>query len=181
MTENLLLHVCCGPCAIYPAEMLRGEKINFSAYFFNPNIHPFREFIERKKTLTEFCHRESIPLILHEEYGLQDFLRKVVFHEQDRCLICYNFRLESTVAFAALHGFTAFSTTLLYSKYQNHQAIMHIATQLSEKYHITFLYRDFREGWQQGINQSKEQQMYRQAYCGCIFSEQERYDKAFKR
>jgi hypothetical protein len=90
-------------------------------------------------------------------------------------------RLEKTVSLAKEMGFNAFSTTLLYSKYQRHLHLISLCENLSIKYNISFYYQDFREGWQYGIDASKKLEMYRQPYCGCIYSEQERYDKSLRK
>jgi epoxyqueuosine reductase len=178
MIANILLHSCCGPCTIVPVRQIRAEGSQCTAFFFNPNIHPYQEYKKRRDTLIELCNFEQMPFHLKDEYGLKDFLRQVVFNENNRCPLCYAMRLEATAAFAAKNNYTSFSSTLLYSKYQNHEKIIEICSGLAEKYHIDFYYRDFREGWQEGIELSKERQMYRQSYCGCIYSEQERYDKS---
>lgn len=177
---KILLHTCCGPCSIYPVTEL-GEKYDISAFFFNPNIHPFLEFNRRRDALLAFCESEKITVIDSGVYGLHDFLRKVVFQEDLRCQICYSWRMEETAKKAASCGFQGFTTTLLYSRYQNHEQLKKFGFQLAEKYNIDFIYHDFREGWQYGINKSKELGMYRQPYCGCIFSEQERYDKLYRK
>lgn len=178
---KLLLHSCCGPCTIYPASVLRLDEFDITAYFFNPNIHPFTEFRRRKETLSDFCSDQSIPLILEKEYGLRDFLRKVVYLEKERCFICYSWRLEKTVRYAAANGYAAFTSTLLYSKYQNHLNLKEVGFHLANRYGIKFIYRDFRDGWQKGIDESKQLEMYRQPYCGCIYSEQERYDNTLRK
>ena len=113
--------------------------------------------------------------------GLRDFLRQVVFHEEGRCRLCYSMRLLATVQKALEIRADAFSTTLLYSKYQKHDLIKNLAGRLAEQYNIPFYYRDFREGWQQGIDMAIEMELYRQPYCGCIYSEQERYDKKLRK
>ena len=122
-----------------------------------------------------------MPLVLDTDYGLKDFIRNVAFHEEKRCEICYRMRLEKTVVLARELKFDAFSTTLLYSKYQRHQQLIWQCQQLSAKYDISFYYRDFRVGWQAGVDASKDLEMYRQPYCGCIYSEQERYDKSLRK
>jgi len=177
---KLLLHTCCGPCSIYPIEQL-GQEYNVSAFFFNPNIHPFQEFKKRRNSLREFCEQRRIPIVDLGSYGLKEFLRKTVFHEEQRCAICYQWRMEETAARAAKDGFGAFSTTLLYSRYQNHEKLKQCGFTLAKQYNIEFIYRDFRQGWQYGIDRSIELGMYRQPYCGCIYSEQERYDKKFRK
>jgi len=178
---NLLLHVCCGPCLIYPARQLRNQNIAFSGYFFNPNIHPYQEFRKRLNTAIEYSRENNIDLIVDRDYGLKMFLRSIVFNENKRCSLCYNLRLESTAKKAVESGFTLFSTTLLYSKYQNHKDLKQQGDKISQKYSVPFFYNDFREGWQQGIDASIEAGLYRQNYCGCIYSEQERFDNRYKK
>ena len=178
---KLFLHVCCGPCTIYPLTFLRESGAEVTGHFFNPNIHPFKEFKQRLSTLQDFASKNKLPLIVEKQYGLTDFLRKVVFHEAERCNICYLIRLEKTASIARDRGFDAFSTTLLYSKYQNHHTLISLCEKLSVQYDIPFFYHDFRQGWQYGIDESKKLEMYRQPYCGCIYSEQERYDKNFRK
>ncbi|MGB3210767.1 MAG: epoxyqueuosine reductase QueH [Desulforhopalus sp.] len=177
---KVLLHVCCGPCTIYPLNVLREKGVAVTGHFFNPNIHPFREFKRRLSTLQNYASDQKLPLILDPSYGLTDFIRKVAFKEKERCRICYGMRLEKTVVEATNNGFDAFSTTLLYSKYQRHPLIISLCEKLSIKHRIPFYYQDFREGWHVGIDASKQLEMYRQPYCGCIYSEQERYDKSIK-
>lgn len=178
---KLLLHVCCAPCSTYTLNNLRKQNIDVSGYFYNPNIHPYREFKKRLDTLKEFAEKINFELLVENEYGLTEYLRKVVFNEKKRCSICYDMRLEKTAAQAAKMGADAFSSTLLYSRYQNHEAIISIATKMAEKYGVEFYYNDFREGWQEGIDKAIEMDLYRQSYCGCIYSEQERYDNRLKK
>lgn len=176
---KILLHVCCGPCTIYPLNVLRAQGHKVQGYFFNPNIHPFKEFKRRINAVKELADGEKFSVEIDSRYGLQEYLRQVVFHEQGRCSICYDMRLEQVARYAGKMGVDAFSTTLLYSKYQNHELIRKKGEHLAEKFGVTFHYQDFRQGWQEGIDRSKEMGLYRQPYCGCIYSEQERYDKNF--
>lgn len=178
---NILLHVCCAPCTIYPLRVLRAQGHVVTGYFFNPNIHPFTEFRRRLETLREFASQEDLPLIAEEKYGLTDYLRQVVFQEDRRCAICYTMRLEQTARFAAENGSEAFTTTLLYSRYQNHGLIRQTGEEIARKYGVAFHYEDFRRGWQEGIDRSIAQGLYRQPYCGCIYSEQERYDRKMRK
>jgi hypothetical protein len=108
-------------------------------------------------------------------------MRKVVFNEDSRCSICYEIRLTAAAEHAKAVGAEAFTSTLLYSRYQKHEKIRRIGEKLAGQHGIPFYYEDFREGWQQGIDMSKEMELYRQSYCGCIYSEQERYDKRFRK
>jgi len=174
---TILMHVCCGPCALYPLTVLREEGIRVRGLFFNPNIHPFREFRRRLETMESVADAFALPVDFERRYGLKEYLRQVVFHEKERCGLCYAMRLAATVERAMAVRADAFTTTLLYSRYQNHEKIRAQAEELSRLHKIPFYYRDFREGWQQGIDMAKERELYRQPYCGCIYSEQERYDK----
>lgn len=177
---RILLHLCCAPCAVYPVGQLRLQGHEVTGFFYNPNIHPYQEFRRRIDAVRQFSVATGCPVTIDEEYGLTEYLRQVVFHEQERCARCYDMRLLRTVQ-AAVGNYEAFSTTLLYSRYQNHQLLIDRCTQLSEEYGIRFHYEDFRLGWQQGIDESIRMDLYRQPYCGCIYSEQERYDKQFRK
>ncbi len=178
---KILLHTCCGPCAIYPLSRLRAQGHQVSGYFYNPNIHPFREFKKRLAALRIFADREGFEVVYDSNYGLREYLRKVVHREQERCRICYDMRLGEVARLAAEQGFEAFSTTLLYSRYQQHGEIRSQGEELAVRHGLVFHYEDFRQGWQEGIDRSIALELYRQPYCGCIYSEQERYDKKMRK
>ena len=178
---KILLHVCCGPCAVYPLKVLRDQGHSVEGYFYNPNIHPFREFKKRISALEEMAGKEKFQVNIDDNYGLTEYLRKVVFNETSRCSICYDMRLEQTAERARTEGVDAFNTTLLYSRYQNHDLIREKGEILARKYGVAFYYEDFRKGWQEGIDRSKSMGLYRQPYCGCIYSEQERYDRKLRK
>lgn len=178
---EILTHICCGPCAIYPIQWLKNNNFMVKGYFYNPNIHPYREFQKRMGALNQLNMEIDISLEIDKKYGLVNFLRKVVYKEEKRCAICVEMRLEKTVLMAREMNIPNFTTTLLYSKYQNHQHIKKTGEKLAKAYDISFIYNDFREGWQIGIDKSLKLDLYRQPYCGCIYSEQERYDKKAKK
>ena len=178
---KLLLHVCCAPCSTYTLTKLRERDIDVSGYFYNPNIHPFREFKRRLDTLKEFAIQSDFELLTEDDYGLTEYLQKVVFNEKQRCSICYDMRLQKTAELAVKTGADAFTSTLLYSRYQNHEQIISTGKSMGKKYGIEFFYEDFRKGWQEGIDKAIEMDLYRQPYCGCIYSEQERYDNRLKK
>ncbi|HOC94686.1 MAG TPA: epoxyqueuosine reductase QueH [Candidatus Cloacimonadota bacterium] len=173
--ERLLLHTCCGPCLIAPYYQLKEEGVEVTAFWYNPNIHPYTEYKLRLEALRDFAAQEPIKLFQRDEYGLREFVANVAKQIDDRCEYCYATRLEATAKLASEQGFDAFSTTLLYSRYQKHERIVEIADAMAEKYQVPFFYRDWRPLWEEGIRLSKESGMYRQKYCGCIFSEEERY------
>lgn len=174
---RVLLHICCGPCALYPLSILRDDGLDVEGFFHNPNIHPFQEFQRRLEAVEQVARARDLLVHYERRYGLTEYLRAVVFHEQQRCTLCYEMRLLATVQAAKRLGADAFSTTLLYSKYQRHDLIRQTAERLAREHGIPFYYLDFREGWSKGIELSKRLGLYRQPYCGCIYSEQERYDQ----
>ena len=175
MKNKILVHVCCAPCFAALYFLFREKKFNVFGFWYNFNIHPFMEYQKRLKTLKNFADEENIQVIYKDEYDLEKFLRKAAFRENSRCQMCYYERLKYTAIVAKKGNFDYFTTTLLYSKFQKHKEIIEIAESLSKEYGIKFYYEDFREYWKEGIIISKEQNMYRQQYCGCIYSEKERY------
>ncbi|MCP3954656.1 MAG: epoxyqueuosine reductase QueH [Desulfobacterales bacterium] len=174
---KLLLHTCCGPCSIYPVQILREQGLDVMGYFYRHNIHPYTECLKRQETLQTHADRMEFKLIVQEGYDVEGFLRDAVFRESERCRICYHRRLKATALVARKGKFDSFSTTLLYSKFQNHEAIREIGEAVAKTTGIAFHYHDFREGWQAGVAESKRLGMYRQQYCGCIYSEKDRYFK----
>ena len=172
---KVLVHACCGPCSIYPVEALSAEGMELRLFFFNPNIHPYQEFRRRLESMEKFARVRDVPLIVDTTYDLEGWLREVVFREARRCTICYRKRLEAAARVARRGKFEAFTTTLLYSKHQKHELVRELAEAVSEEAGVPFLYRDFRQGWKAGIEASKRMGLYRQQYCGCIFSERDRY------
>lgn len=172
---NVLLHICCANCAIYPLRILRETQNHVTGFFFNHNIHPYQEYRRRLDTVREYAAAVELPLEVIDEYALETFLGQVAQDPSGRCSYCYQSRLQRTAQYAAEHGYDAFSTSLLYSRYQNHQMIRQYGEELSKHYGISFIYHDFRLGWQEGIRDSKSLGLYRQQYCGCIYSEKDRY------
>jgi predicted adenine nucleotide alpha hydrolase (AANH) superfamily ATPase len=181
-SNSILLHACCAPCTVYPLKRLREKGYDVAGYFTNPNIHPFREFEKRLNTALEFASASGLRLEADCNYGLDEFLAAVAGKTAgpDRCRACYGLRLGRAAGFAARNGYRAFTTTLLYSIYQKHDMIAQICEAECSKAGIEFLYVDFRSGWREGVIESKKLNQYRQAYCGCIFSEYERYHKPAK-
>jgi epoxyqueuosine reductase len=172
---KLLLHLCCANCAIFPLRVLREQGIETDGFFFNPNIHPYQEYRRRLETVQQFAALANLKVHVHDAYLLEEFLAAVAANPEQRCGYCYQSRLEEAARQAVALGYGAFTTTLLYSRYQQHEQIKRTGQQLAESYGITFLHDDFRRGWQEGIQQSKTMGLYRQQYCGCIYSEKDRY------
>ncbi|MBF0449200.1 MAG: epoxyqueuosine reductase QueH [Candidatus Magnetomorum sp.] len=175
-----LIHICCAPCAVYPISCFMNNTIDIMGYFYNPNIHPFYEFDLRKQTLITYASQMNLRVIYSDEYPLEKWIQQVAFRENNRCRICYHDRLKSTAIVARRGKFDFFTSTLLYSKFQSHDLIREMGADLEKTYGIPFYYEDFRDGWKQGIELSKNLNLYRQQYCGCIYSEKERFYKKIR-
>ncbi len=174
---KLLLHICCAPCSAACIKVLREENIDIVGYWYNPNIHPFKEYDNRLKALKEYSKMINLNVIYDDFYGLDEFVKNTVNIIDNRCGYCYLSRMERVVKYAHDNGYDAFSSTLFISPYQKHDLLKSICENLSKKYNIQFLYRDFRPYYELGREMFRETGLYMQKYCGCIFSERERYKK----
>jgi len=174
---KLLLHICCGPCAVYPVKELRSSGVEVTGFFYNHNIHPYTEYKLRLEALKQYAQMVELEMVYREEYLLEEFLGNVAAKPEARCAYCYRSRLEEAARAAAKLGIPNYSSTLLYSRYQNQALIQELGVELGERYGVSFHYEDFRRGWQEGIDLSKGMGLYRQKYCGCIYSEKDRYVK----
>jgi len=174
---KILVHICCGPCAVYPIQALRADEVKLHGFFYNNNIHPYSEWKKRQQSLKDYADKINLNIIWQKGYAMEGFIRNVAFRESERCAYCYHDRLEATAFIAKRGNFDYFTTTLLYSKFQKHELIASIGKSIGKIVGIPFLYKDFRTGWKKGIEESKRLQLYRQAYCGCIYSEKERFYK----
>jgi predicted adenine nucleotide alpha hydrolase (AANH) superfamily ATPase len=174
---KVLLHVCCANCAIYPIKSIREKGLSVMGFFYRHNIHPYTECLRRQEALQSYAEQINLKVIYQEGYDPEGFIQNVVFRESERCNYCYHDRLRSTALLAKRGKFDYFSTTLLYSKHQKHELIRSMGESIGKSAGIEFLYQDFREGWKEGIECSKQMGLYRQQYCGCIYSEKERFYK----
>ena len=185
MPQHILLHACCGPCAIVPVQRLRQAGFTVTALFVNPNIHPLAEYLRRREAMSQCAQRLDLPVLWRDDvWDLTHWLRQVAGTRDSgeaRCAYCYDSRLDITARTAAEGGFDAFSSSLLYSRHQRHARIAALAEARGKEYAVPFHYADFRDGWQEGIDISKEWDVYRQPYCGCVYSEAERYEKKLKK
>ncbi len=174
---KIFLHICCAPCAIFTVDALREKGFEPVGFFFNPNIHPYLEYRKRLMAVRQLAKKRQFQLVESDEYDFAAMLKAVLdfADKDDRCDLCHKIRLEKTAIEAKKANIDAFTTTLLYSRYQRHDSIRAIAEAIAEKYEVPFIYSDFRIGWSKGITLSRKMGLYRQQYCGCIFSEYERY------
>ncbi|MCD7859419.1 MAG: epoxyqueuosine reductase QueH [Firmicutes bacterium] len=177
---KILLHICCAPCANQCIDVLRADGCDLTGYWYNPNIHPFTEYRARRNCLREYAKSVGLPLLERDDYGLRPFVRAVAADIDGRCLQCYEMRLFDTARSAAQGGFDAFSSSLFISPYQRHELLRDVAERAAAEYGVRFLYRDFRPYFRAGQERARELGLYMQKYCGCIFSEQERYLKPGK-
>ena len=174
---KMLLHTCCAPCAVKCVESFRSGGIEPVLFFNNPNIQPYTEYESRKDSVTAFAEAENLTAIFSAGYNPRRFLTELdgAFELGTRCLKCYETRLFETARYALENGFKSFSTTLLISPYQNHGALKDIGILAGEKFGVEFIYRDLRSLFREGQAAARERGFYMQKYCGCIFSEEERY------
>ena len=179
---KLLLHTCCAPCSTYVVDKLRKDGYDdITAFWYNINIHPYTEYKQRLDTLKQYSEMINLPLIIEHNYGIREFTKNVSDNIDGRCYFCYVSRLEYTAKYAKEHGFDAFSTTLLVSPYQKHELIIKVANEMAQKYGVEFIYQDFREGFRIGQQMARDLGLYMQKYCGCIYSEEDRYKKQIEK
>jgi predicted adenine nucleotide alpha hydrolase (AANH) superfamily ATPase len=172
---KVLLHVCCANCAIYPIQEMRQDGLEVMGFFYRHNIHPYTECLRRQEALEAYADQIDLKVIYQEGYDLEGFIRNAAFREAERCNYCYHDRLQSTALMAKRGKFDYFSSTLLYSKHQKHDLIRSMGESIGKQVGVPFLYHDYRVGWKEGIECSKQMGLYRQQYCGCVYSEKERF------
>ncbi len=179
ITPTLLLHACCAPCSSYVLEYL-SQYFRITVYYFNPNIYPEKEYLYRKSELSRLISemRFTNPVSVADcDYDSSDFFGAVKGLEHcpeggERCFECYRLRLESTARTAKELGSDFFASTLSISPLKNAQKLNEIGECLAGKHSVKWLPNDFkkREGYKRSIILSQEHSLYRQNYCGCVFS-----------
>lgn len=138
---KILLHICCAPCAIYPVQELRTGGMDVTGFFYNHNIHPFQEYRRRLETVRKYAGLVELEVIYRDEYPLEGFLANVAANPDQRCLYCYSSRLEIVAAAAVQLGFEAFTTSLLYSRYQKHEVIREMGSESARSTAFPFIMR----------------------------------------
>jgi len=172
---KILLHTCCAPCLIFPLERLRGQGYETEGFFYNPNIHPFNEYKNRKQAVLDYSQASGLT-VDYPEYDPAEFFRQINLKETSpgRCRLCWQLRLKKTAATAKEKKFDLFSTTLLVSPYQDQSLIKEVGNVVSKEEGVEFYYEDFRPGFRKAHEQARAQGVYCQKYCGCIYSEIDR-------
>ncbi|HPP67002.1 MAG TPA: epoxyqueuosine reductase QueH [bacterium] len=176
MKDKIIVHVCCGVCAIMPFMILE-ETFEPRGFWFNPNIHPYKEYKKRLQNAGYVFQKLGKDIAWNMEYNIAawfSLITPIAKNKELRCQTCYEIRLEQTAQFARENGIKIFTTTMLYSTHQDVETIKKIGQITAEKYGIEFLPMDLRSHYQQGQEIAKKWNVYRQRYCGCLFSEIER-------
>ncbi len=173
--KKVLVHVCCAHCAAYTVEHWRQQGYEVSGFWYNPNIHPYSEHQSRLESTKELAEKIDLPLIISEGYDMPEYFRRVAGKESQRCRECFRLRLEKTADTARENGFDAFTTTLLISPHQQHEVLRETGEAIAGEKGIEFLYTDLRKRYSDSRHITKPMDLYRQQYCGCLYSEWERY------
>jgi len=173
--KKILVHVCCAHCAAYTVEYWRQQGYEVSALWYNPNIHPYMEHQQRLESMQSLAQEIDLPLMMVEGYDMVEYFRRVAGHEAERCGHCFDLRLSKTAETARQSGFGAFTTTLLISPHQKHDILREIGSKIGGEQGLEFLYADLRKRYSDSRHMTKPMNLYRQQYCGCVYSEWERY------
>ncbi|SNQ61847.1 epoxyqueuosine reductase QueH [Candidatus Methanoperedens nitratireducens] len=173
---QILVHICCAPCFTYPHKRLVEEGHDVTGFFYNPNIHPYLEYKNRLESLEKYVELKGARMIYKDDYNIESYLRGAL-DADDRCRFCYTMRLTEAAKTACTLGFEAFTTTLLISPYQEHEVLIETGKKAADENGIEFYYEDFKEGYRESRELARGFGLYMQKYCGCIFSEKERYCK----
>jgi len=169
---NILLHICCAPCSLYTIDKLKQDGHDVQGFFYNPNIYPSAEYKLRRQAVADMAKRLNVDVTYKDDNARA--IQELPKQKPSRCNGCWRMRLRETLKTAKQESFDAFSTTLLISPYQNHDEIRVIGNELGKEKRIDFYYDDFRAGFRKSQEMAKEQGVYRQKYCGCSFSMEER-------
>jgi hypothetical protein len=183
-SAKVLLHTCCAPCLIHPYELLTARGFEVIPFFYNPNIHPFREYRQRYFAVLDYCAELGLELKAGP-YEMERFLHEVAPVEAGlegpqapgRCARCFSMRLSRTAVEACRLGVASFTTTLLVSPYQDQELLREAGESAAMAYGLNFIFEDMSAGFGEASSRSRESGMYRQSYCGCVYSEKERYQK----
>lgn len=173
MAKSNLLHVCCSHCAAYTIEHWRRQGFETTAFFYNPNIHPESEYNNRLKAVEALSVEMEFPLVIGG-YDSGSYFQSVTGDLGNRCKYCFDLRLSKTAKKAKEGGFSAFSTTLLISPHQKHEWIQEAGERAARETGVEFLYVDLRKRYSDSRHITKPMNLYRQQYCGCIYSKLER-------
>ncbi len=174
--KRILVHTCCAPCLIMPHRRWSERGYEIVSFFYNPNIHPFREYRERYLAVLDYCRAEGLA-VRTGPYEMERFLQEVSHRVDTRCERCFELRLRAAAAEARRLGIGEFTTTLLVSPYQDQALIRRAGEEAAIENGVLFIGEDMTDAYRGSVTASREAGMYRQSYCGCVYSEKERYQK----
>jgi epoxyqueuosine reductase len=171
---DILLHICCGPCLIYPFSRLKERGFKLRGFYYNPNLYPLDEYPRRREGV-ERLSKEFFLEVEYPQHDSSDFLQAInaagSLERPQRCIACWSLRLRKTAQAARANGLVMFSTTLLVSPHQDHDLLRELGHKIGREEGIDFYYEDFRPGFKQAQIQAKQKGIYRQKYCGCKYSQ----------
>lgn len=177
----MLLHTCCAPCAIYVVQQL-AKQYDLALYYYNPNIHPADEYQKRLNEIIKWAGKNNIKLV-EAKYNVEDWFKAIKGLEQEpeggqRCFVCYEMRLKETAAYAKNNNYDLFGTTMSISPHKKADKLNEIGNKLKEEMGINYLEADWKknDGFKIACRLSKEENFYRQDYCGCTFSQRDKTD-----
>lgn len=178
---KVLIHVCCASCSTKIFNYLKQKGYQLTGFFYNPNIHPKSEYLLRQKTVKDFLTKNKIKFI-GSDYKPKEYFEALKGEKRfgKRCLKCWHLRLEKTASGAKERNYEAFCSTLQVSHFQDQKYIKKIGKKLETKYQLKFLDEKFDKLFEESEKEAKKQRMYRQNYCGCVYSLLEKLESKFK-
>jgi predicted adenine nucleotide alpha hydrolase (AANH) superfamily ATPase len=173
--KSVLIHCCCAHCTAYPVKYWKEQGYDVTAFWYNPNIHPYMEHQNRLEAMKTLSQNMDFKLLVDDSYEFVEYFRRVVGHEAERCALCFDMRLNRTARTALESGIANFTSTLLISHQQKHDVLKETCDKLAKDTGVNFLYTDLRKRYSDSRCITKPMDLYRQQYCGCLYSEWERY------
>lgn len=174
-SKSVLIHCCCAHCAAYTLKYWQEQGYETTAFWYNPNIHPYMEHQNRLEAMKVLAANLNFHLVTTEGYDFIEYFRRVAGHETGRCSLCFDMRLAKATETAIELGIANFTSTLLISHQQKHDTLKEICESLAQRTGVNFLYADLRKRYSDSRHITKPMDLYRQQYCGCVYSEWERY------
>ena len=174
--RSIIVDTCCGPCALPALRIFAPPQFAAHYLFYNPNVHPFREYRRRLESFEALMAEEGLEYTIIP-YEPEEWIRAVAYREESRCEICYRLRLRKTADIALEEGYEALTTTLFASPYQDHELVGRIGNSICRSRGLEFIAWDGREVYYDAIAEARARGLYTQPYCGCLLSERERYDR----
>lgn len=178
--DSVLVHTCCAHCSAYTVEYWRIQGYSVTGFWYNPNIHPFTEHNLRLEAVKKLSETMAFPLKIEESYDFKEYFRRVAGRENSRCAACFDLRLGKVARKARELGIGSFTSSLLISPHQNHELASETGQKAAAENGVVFLYADLRKRYSDSRHITKPMELYRQQYCGCIYSEYERYSESYQ-